>query len=490
MDKQRKGEEIKMELTEKESMKGIVFGPTGYGKSYTYVKPVIEQSKKLLFITSNGIKNEFRYMGFYEDMSLPSGADAAGIEKDILLPFDAKNPSSKMYIDYRMPYALREDMESEDIIRQIEESGITDDEEMIIIMINLFYLLNDSHAVDRITRWNCRVMVEYTCTKNDIQSGELTYLLSKSEWKALPVFEPLYKRGEDKNDATIDGLYPDRSIHSELRLSKNYSIEQDTRFTSIASILIIGAVGTGTHDLIDVNLRAGNANYIVLTARESLYADAYKELDSKGYAVNRAVIGKAPKDMLDDVFGKEKQLLSLCLDTDDENKEQDAGIYIKELLETYNLIRLKNPGTHIQVYMEDNICDYIPDIPAILRIARRMNVGICFITSHIRKEDWQKYMSVANFCRAVVYLGSKDGDTNEWVRYVCDPEQVLKTQKTYDYDKALLFLDNKAVQDAKILTESYITSHSNSADVSKDESCLDGLKKYEVEEYGQENTNR
>lgn len=429
---------------ENKAMKRIVFGPTGYGKSYTYVKPVIEQSNKILLITPNGIKNELRYMG---------------INEDILLPFDVKNQSSKMYIDYRMPQALRKDTESEDIIRQIEDSGITDDEEMIIIMINLFYLLNDSHAVDRITRWNCRVMVEYTCTKNDVQSGELTHLLSKSEWKTVPVFEPLYnKRGEDKNDATIDGLYPDRSIHSELRLSKNYSIEQDTRFTPIASVLIIGAVGTGTHDLVDVNLRAGNVNYIVLTARESLHEDAYKELDSKGYAINRTVIGKAPKDVLNDVFCKEKQLLSLRLDTDDENKERDAGIYIKELLEIYNPIRLKNPGTHIQVYIEDNICDYIPDIPAILRIARRMNVGICFINSHIKKENCQKYISVANFCRAVVYLGSKDDDTNEWVRYVCGPEQVVKTQKVYDYDKALLFLDNKAVQDEKILTESYIAS--------------------------------
>lgn len=159
-------------------MKKIIYGNTGYGKSYTYIAPIIKEKNNLILITSNDLKSELEFMGLNKDII------------DIGSVNDKTKEFGKIAITFE---GVPECLHSEalvNMLNMLENNNTTNDEKVTIILIGFMKEMNDRHFVERIENWKANVVVEYCCMKDDVQRGELDYILEKScKWDKISVFE-------------------------------------------------------------------------------------------------------------------------------------------------------------------------------------------------------------------------------------------------------------------------------------------------------------
>lgn len=160
-------------------MKLIIYGNTGYGKSYTYIAPIIKEKNNLILITSNSLESELKYMGLNKDI-----IDIGSIN-------DKTKEFGKIAITFDNVPDCQKSEALVSTLNMLEMDNITNEQKVTIILIGFINEMNDRHFVKRIENWKSNVVVEYCCGKKDIQYGELKYILEHScEWDKISVFEP------------------------------------------------------------------------------------------------------------------------------------------------------------------------------------------------------------------------------------------------------------------------------------------------------------
>lgn len=167
-------------------MKIIFYGNTGLGKSYNLIAPIIKDAKKILYITQNGVVSECNYMG---------------LDKNIfeVVPIGDKITSNRSAVDlFEIPH-----VEIEKVLLKVFEmiADIVREPEYTIIFSGFHSFVNKYEYIHLVTEWRANVVIEYTCSKNDIEHGELGYIRKSDRWVCVPVFTPLY----NDDDKTLNG---------------------------------------------------------------------------------------------------------------------------------------------------------------------------------------------------------------------------------------------------------------------------------------------
>lgn len=166
-------------------MKIIFYGNTGFGKSYNLISPIIKDAKKIVYITKNGVVGECNYMG---------------LDKDIfeIVPIGGTIVSNKCAVDlFEIPC-----VEIEKVLQKVFEmlADVVRDSEYTIIFSGFQLFVNEVEYIRLVTKWEANVVIEYTCSKNDIERGELEYIRKSDRWTCVPVFAPLYSLPQEMNE--------------------------------------------------------------------------------------------------------------------------------------------------------------------------------------------------------------------------------------------------------------------------------------------------
>lgn len=161
------------------NMKTIVYGPTGYGKSYSVIAPIIRKNENIILISENGCSNELRGMGLSTDV-------LKVVKLDDLKTLDNLG---RLALDISVPHIKSEEYLFGVILPTIESLKITDDSNNTIIISGFIKAMNDVDIVERISEYKANVVVEYTCDKIDLEQGEIEYILRQEDWNKISVFQ-------------------------------------------------------------------------------------------------------------------------------------------------------------------------------------------------------------------------------------------------------------------------------------------------------------
>lgn len=166
-------------------MRKVIYGKTGYGKSYTYIAPILKENNDTLMITPNiSINNELKWMNLSEN-----------VLKEIKIN-DISNVKSGKYGVLTTLHGS--DVAIDIILDKIEESGLSDNKSFTVVFINLIMYIYSSDSrllefMNRINRWSCNVVFEHTCSSLQAANNELKLNCRYWRgWTQIPVFEKLY----------------------------------------------------------------------------------------------------------------------------------------------------------------------------------------------------------------------------------------------------------------------------------------------------------
>ena len=159
------------------SNKMIVYGCTGFGKSYTIISNILKTRKKIAVLTENGAIDELRYMGI-EDI------DIKIVEPDGICDFD------KTITPLSVPGTEREKVFL-DLSSRLMNAGITSDESYTVIIIGFASCLYDRATVRMISGWNCSVVIEYCGNATLVEKNEIPYIMNSDVWEKYPLYNSL-----------------------------------------------------------------------------------------------------------------------------------------------------------------------------------------------------------------------------------------------------------------------------------------------------------
>jgi hypothetical protein len=162
-------------------MKKIIFGRTGYGKSYSLIRPIFRKSNHITIITPNNIDDEMKYMGITSEL------------KKINLNNLSQVPTGKYGIEV---HCTGDKTEILNIFKQIEASGLSKKKDFTLVLPGFMLILGGTNileAIHRFNKWECEMIIEHTC--ENIEDGMNELNLNNScwnEWDLSPVFQRLF----------------------------------------------------------------------------------------------------------------------------------------------------------------------------------------------------------------------------------------------------------------------------------------------------------
>lgn len=163
-------------------MKKIIYGKAGYGKSFTYIAPVLRDNNNVLLITPNGIDDELKYMKYPAEIN------------PILINGIEQISTGKYGICMdRNSYPVDDFLK---LVTRIGKSELSKRKDYTIIFTNTSHFLIGTKICDVINNlntWNCDILFEHTCRSSEECINDLC--LNDScwdEWDNLPVLKKLY----------------------------------------------------------------------------------------------------------------------------------------------------------------------------------------------------------------------------------------------------------------------------------------------------------
>ena len=159
------------------SNKMIVYGCTGFGKSYTIISNILKTRKKVVILTENGATDELRFMDIEDtDIKIVEPADICNFDKTIT--------------PLTCPGAERETV-FQDLSSRLINAGITSDESYTVIIIGYATCLYDEPTVRMISNWKCSVVIEYCGRAALVEENEIPDIMNSAAWEKYPLYNSL-----------------------------------------------------------------------------------------------------------------------------------------------------------------------------------------------------------------------------------------------------------------------------------------------------------
>lgn len=182
----RKDKSVNKECTGKM----IVYGNSGFGKSYVIISKILREHDKVVLVSANGdAAQELEFMDL-------DGVDINVVEpKDFPLYDKVAIPKNGIPSTKRREFFLS-------MLDKIESSGFSGDGSRTII----FSGFDGSYVEDvvkRLTAWSCQLVIEYAGKAEYVESHEIPGIMKSDEWEKYPLYNSL-RPGAQK---FVSGLY-------------------------------------------------------------------------------------------------------------------------------------------------------------------------------------------------------------------------------------------------------------------------------------------
>lgn len=159
--------------------KMIVYGNTGYGKSYVIISNILREREKALLISANGdVMREFICMNL------------EGVDINVAEPKDFQ-----LYDKVAIPKTGIPDVKMEEflynMLGEIESSGFSSDKTRTIIFTGFGEGHYKKDIVERLTEWKCQVVIEYMGNAKLVEKHEIPDIMNSKEWEKYPLYNSL-----------------------------------------------------------------------------------------------------------------------------------------------------------------------------------------------------------------------------------------------------------------------------------------------------------
>lgn len=168
------------EVTKNEhSGKMIVYGNTGYGKSYVTISNILRKREKAVLISANGdAAQEIKYMDL-------EGVNISVVETEDFTLYD------KVAIPKTGIPKVRMNEFFNNMLDKIESSGFSNDETRTIIFSGFGESCFQKETVEHINEWKCKVVIEYTGDAKWVEEHEIPAIMKSKEWEKYPLYNSL-----------------------------------------------------------------------------------------------------------------------------------------------------------------------------------------------------------------------------------------------------------------------------------------------------------
>lgn len=158
--------------------KMIVYGRTGFGKSYVIISNILKEREKVVLITANGAAPEIKYMNL-------EGVDINVVEPEELAVYDKVAIPKTGIPDVKMKEFFSH------MIDKIESSGFSNDETRTIIFSGFGEGYFQKNTVERINTWACKIVIEYMGYAKLVEEHEIPDIMNSNEWEKYPLYNSL-----------------------------------------------------------------------------------------------------------------------------------------------------------------------------------------------------------------------------------------------------------------------------------------------------------
>lgn len=257
-------------------MKQIFYGPTGYGKSHLILHNIQNLNKKIFIITTNGTgEKEFSTVNVY---SIPITNIPVKLTKP--LTFDIQYPPKLAQMAQTGVYCFDYGTEPpcnpagaiEASVTWMEENGITEDPDNLILFINIYHQLKDIEMIRRIEKWMADVIIEHTVSERDIDF-ELCAVRRSGKWFEVPVLSKTHHINNPPEEQIITettNIRPLRILFGEHVMKNKYDEDAVKDFAKKYNIPL---------DSLNTAIRKGIFNEIVFNIAVELFQPDEKELE-------------------------------------------------------------------------------------------------------------------------------------------------------------------------------------------------------------------
>ena len=176
-------------------MKRVFYGPTASGKSYLILRGLRDKDK-VVVVTTNGVREEFEHVGLEDvpvkempiTMELPPEGGELKVNIGNAEEFDAVS-FGKIGFSLKAVPQLHQVKAVAVVVDWLEKLGIADDSASTIVLIGLYWEMNDLDFVKRIENWKADVIVEHQGDKRDMEQGTMGYISTESNWTVVPLLK-------------------------------------------------------------------------------------------------------------------------------------------------------------------------------------------------------------------------------------------------------------------------------------------------------------
>lgn len=154
----------------------IIFGCTGFGKSFVLVSKILKESKRFVLVSEFGVKNELEFMDI-------DGSDIHEVDARECYKY-AKSGTprvARIKTEENLMY----------ILEQLENTGVSRDKFFTVVFSGFRSSFEKKEVAERLEGWKCRVVIEYSEKAEEVEKYYVPHIMKSDAWEKQPLYVPL-----------------------------------------------------------------------------------------------------------------------------------------------------------------------------------------------------------------------------------------------------------------------------------------------------------